>query len=158
MGYNASINAGILNHFGTAVLRVGHTLIRSSFGLITNSRVRSSSKLIYRGRTAVDFFNPAPLLLGLKVNLIGEILYGLVNELAQLSDKYVSKQFKQQVELHMPFDRFLCIDDVEYILYCRACVLQSVPKYVKMLIEYKSQTRLRLLCQFFVPVILCYNL
>ncbi|XP_027042014.1 peroxidasin-like [Pocillopora damicornis] len=102
MGYNASINAGILNHFGTAVLRVGHTLIRSSFGLITNSRVRRSSKLIYRGRTAVDFFNPAPLLLGLKVNLIGEILYGLVNELAQLPDKNFVDVIRERVIIEGP--------------------------------------------------------
>ncbi|XP_022781214.1 peroxidasin homolog [Stylophora pistillata] len=86
-GYNASINAGILNHFGTAVLRVGHTLIRSRFKLVTNSSVKRSSKRFYLGSVGVDFFNPASVLLGYKINFFGELLFGLVNELAQLPDK-----------------------------------------------------------------------
>ena len=112
-GYNASINAGILNHFGTAVLRVGHTLIRSRFKLVTNSRVKRSSKRFYLGSVGVDFFNPASVLLGYKINFFGELLFGLVNELAQLPDKYVSIPFILTVELFVPSDWFLSIDDVK---------------------------------------------
>lgn len=86
-GYDPSVNPTIFNSFGAAVLRVGHTLIRSKFALITNSRVKRSKKRFLLAKVDLDFFNPVTLYLGLKIDFIDEILHGLVVEQAQLLDK-----------------------------------------------------------------------
>lgn len=101
-GYDPSVDPTIHNSFGAAVLRVGHTLIRSKFLLVTNSRVKRSKRRFALGKLDVDFFNPQKLYLGLKINFVDEILHGLVVELAQLIDKNFVEPIRESLIIEGP--------------------------------------------------------
>ena len=87
-GYDPKTADGrIINSFATAVLRIGHTLVRDFFDLRTFSKTTRSSRILRAGRIPVkEFFNPALLLRGLKYNFIGAILLGLSQVDSQLLD------------------------------------------------------------------------
>ena len=87
-GYDPKQDTQMFNVFSTAVLRMGHTLIRDVFKLFSFSESRRNRpRLIFRGFIPTrQFFDAGLLFLGGKVNFISEILLGLVLEFAQLPD------------------------------------------------------------------------
>ena len=80
-GYDPTVNPEIINSFATAALRMGHTLIRDRFNLISPLGRRAGFVNVR------DFFNPVVFFNERGINAYGGIMRGLTGIRARNFDQ-----------------------------------------------------------------------